>query len=128
MGYLLAAQGAVAWQQRGIVTSAVQFFRTIGGAIGIGLLGALFNVLIGPKLETLASRGVSAAALLDPHSHAKLPADVVAMARHMIAGSLIWVFAAMVFFALVGVVVTSFMARGKAEHVSRSEALEAMAG
>ena len=43
MSYLLAAQDAVAWQQRGIITSAVQFFRTIGGAIGIGMLGMLFS-------------------------------------------------------------------------------------
>ena len=40
MSYLLAAQDAVQWQQRGIVTSSMQFFRTIGGAVGIGLLGA----------------------------------------------------------------------------------------
>ena len=51
MAYLLAAQDAVAWQQRGIITSGIQFFRTIGGAIGIGLMGMLFNMLIAPDLR-----------------------------------------------------------------------------
>ena len=49
MPQLLSAQHGVGWQQRGIVTSATQFFRTMGGAIGIGLLGMLFNLLAAPK-------------------------------------------------------------------------------
>ena len=61
MSYLLAAQGAVAWQQRGIITSSTTFFRTIGGAIGIGLLGMLFNVLIRPDFDRLKSLGVNPA-------------------------------------------------------------------
>src|SRR5438552_4072870 len=42
MAYILAAQNAVTWQQRGIITSGIQFFRTIGGAVGIGVLGMVF--------------------------------------------------------------------------------------
>ncbi|CAA9444408.1 MAG: Uncharacterized MFS-type transporter, partial [uncultured Phycisphaerae bacterium] len=57
MSYLLASQGAVGWQQRGIVTSGNQFFRTIGGAVGIGLLGMLFNVLAAARLEPLRAAG-----------------------------------------------------------------------
>ena len=70
MSYLLAAQDAVAWQQRGIITSGIQFFRTIGGAIGIGLLGMLFNILIRPELSRLHALGINPADLMDA-AHAR---------------------------------------------------------
>src|SRR5262249_36241812 len=66
MSYMLAAQGAVTWQQRGIITSGVTFFRTVGGAVGIGLLGALFNILISRRLAAVRNLGLTPASVLDP--------------------------------------------------------------
>jgi len=128
MSYLLAAQEAVAWQQRGGVTSSVAFFRTMGAAVGIGLLGALFNILVTPGLSALASRGATPAALLNPAVRDQLPQDVLASAQSTIAHGLTWVFAVMVCFAAGQVVVALLMRRGKCDHVVHtSEALEAMA-
>lgn len=42
-GLLIALQSAVPWNLRGVVTGSTQFFRTIGGAIGVAVLGSLFN-------------------------------------------------------------------------------------
>jgi EmrB/QacA subfamily drug resistance transporter len=42
MPYLLGPQNAVPWERRGVATSSVQFFRSIGGAVGVAALGALF--------------------------------------------------------------------------------------
>lgn len=39
----LAVQSAFGAAQRGVATSATQFFRSIGGTIGITVLGAVFN-------------------------------------------------------------------------------------
>ncbi len=75
MPQLLSAQHGVSWQQRGIVTSAIQFFRTMGGAIGIGLLGMLFNVLAAPQMQQLRKMGVSPATIMDPHARSSIPAD-----------------------------------------------------
>ena len=38
LSFVLAVQHAVNWGQRGVATGAVIFLRTIGGAIGVGLL------------------------------------------------------------------------------------------
>ena len=95
MSYLIAAQEAVEYHQRGIVTSSIQFFRTIGGAIGIGLAGALFNSLISEQLAHLRSLGVTPSELMDAKVQAKLPSEIIAQMRHMIAGGLSWVFAGM---------------------------------
>jgi hypothetical protein len=45
---VLAVQSAVDWSQRGVATASNQFFRTVGGTLGISLVGAIFNnTLIG---------------------------------------------------------------------------------
>jgi MFS family permease len=95
MPFLLSAQHGVGWQQRGIVTSANQFFRTMGGAIGIGLLGMLFNVLAAPEMQRLRDLGFKPAAIMDPRTAGKFPEDVQQVIRSMIEHGLTWVFLAM---------------------------------
>jgi MFS family permease len=134
MSYLLAAQGAVGWQQRGIVTSGVAFFRTIGGAMGIGLLGGLFNLLIRGDLTRFEALGVKPADLLDPRrghgpTPSAVPAELVAPVQHMIAAGLVWVFAGMLLLALAQALVTLLMSPRPCDHaVSRTEAFEAAVG
>lgn len=129
MAYLLAAQNAVTWQQRGIITSGIQFFRTIGGAVGIGLLGMLFNILVAPEMKQLRGRGINPAALMDPRSRNALPEDALHSASGMIGRGLTWVFAAMLLFAVMQVAITLLLPNRKADHaISRAEALEAMGG
>ncbi|HEV2124491.1 MAG TPA: MDR family MFS transporter, partial [Chloroflexota bacterium] len=49
--FLLAPQSAVPWNLRGAVTSSTQFARTIGGSVGVALLGAWMN----SRLESAVS-------------------------------------------------------------------------
>ena len=127
MSYLLAAQESVSWQQRGIATSSIQFFRTIGGAIGIGLLGALFNALIRPGMSQLESRGIKPATLLDPHLRNSIPPEILQSAQAMISSGLKWVFATMVTFAVIQFLLTLFMPAKSASHqASAVEAMEAL--
>jgi MFS family permease len=129
MAYILAAQNAVTWQQRGIVTSGIQFFRTVGGAVGIGVLGMVFNVLTAPQMRALRDSGINPAELMDPHGRAALPPDALARASAMIGHGLTWVFALMLLSAVAQVIVTLFMPRhASAQAVRRSEAMEAMVG
>ena len=129
MSYLLAAQHSVAWQQRGIITSGIQFFRTIGGALGTGLMGMLFNLLIRPQMLHLRAIGVDPAMLLDPSASSRLVPQVMRSVQQMISGGLLWVFVAMVLFAILQAIATLFMPGGRSpDQISRIEALEAAAG
>jgi EmrB/QacA subfamily drug resistance transporter len=129
MSYILAAQDAVEWQQRGVVTGAVQFFRTIGGALGIGVLGALFNVLIQPRLHELHRLGVSSQALLNPSLRDRLDPKTIASIGTLIANGLFWVFVSMLGFAVLTLIFSSMMSRRRADHaVTVTEAMEAVAG
>ena len=109
MSYLLAAQSAVTWQRRGVVTAGIAFFRTFGGAVGIGLLGTMFNFLSAPGLERLKAQGVTPAKLLDPHASAGFSDAILAQAHHAVASALIWVFVAMLVIALAGIAVSWLM-------------------
>ena len=66
----LAVQSAFGPEQRGVATSATQFFRSIGGTMGITILGAVFNGYsvnvmrqeFFPVIQTLPSAAIGSAA------------------------------------------------------------------
>lgn len=130
MSFLLGAQDAVGWQQRGVVTSMVQFTRTMGGAVGIGVAGALFNLLTRPEMEKLRTTGVTPGMLLDPEARGGLSADAMGEVQRMIAGALIWVFVMMAAVAILQCAVVLRMPRRRtADHpIGPAEALEAAVG
>jgi MFS family permease len=128
MSYLLSAQESVKYQQRGIVTSAVTYFRTMGGAMGVGLLGAVFNFFATPGLAYLKSRGITPAKLMDPHQLKEIPPELLHPAQGAIIHALLWVFTAMLVLSLVQVTLSSLIPARKASHKpTPAEAMESMA-
>lgn len=113
MAYLLGGQDSVPWRQRGSVTSGLTFCRTMGGAMGVGFLGALFSLLMRPELARLKEQQISAAAALDPSRHHELPPPVLAEVQHAIAAALLWVFVVMVLMVLAQGLFSSLMPDGK---------------
>lgn len=47
---LVAAQSAVGWQKRGVVTGANQFARSVGSAMGVAAFGAIANGIVTHRL------------------------------------------------------------------------------
>ncbi len=87
--FLIAVQSAVPWRERGVATSAVLFFRTIGGAIGVAALGALFNARLaaGAAGAGGASKD-SVDAALDPALRASLSPALLRHLEEAIRGGL----------------------------------------
>ena len=128
MAYLLGAQDAVDYHQRGIVTSTVSFCRTIGGSMGVGLLGAMFNLLSRGELNHLAAQGIKPAEALDPKLQASLSPQALSEIQHTISGGLEWVFVAMLCVGVLQFGATILMQRKKPEHaISKTDLLEAAA-
>ena len=75
---LVVVQSSVDWRQRGMATGLVQFSRTIGGAVGVGLMGAVLT----------ASVGASASAILDPIQLPSIPPAVLTAMRDALAAGL----------------------------------------
>jgi EmrB/QacA subfamily drug resistance transporter len=88
---LVMVQAAVPWQRRAVATGLVQFSRTIGGAVGVGLLGGL----------VVAAVGNSSAVVLDPIGRNFIPAAQLAAMRSALSGGLEWVFVIVALDALV---------------------------
>ena len=79
---LVMVQAAVPWQRRAVATGLVQFSRTIGGAVGVGLLGGIVTAAVGG----------SSAVVLDPIGRNFIPAAQLAAMRSALSGGLEWVF------------------------------------
>ncbi len=67
---VIGVQASVGYEQRGVVTALTQFSRTMGGALGVGAIGALLAARLGAALppETVT-------ALLDAHDRAGAARD-----------------------------------------------------
>ncbi|MGZ6339340.1 MAG: MDR family MFS transporter [Candidatus Limnocylindrales bacterium] len=79
---LVVIQGSVEWRQRGVATGLIQFSRTIGGAVGVGLMGGILTAAVGG----------SASAILDPIRRSSLPASQLAAGRASLSDGLGWIF------------------------------------
>jgi len=84
--FLVAVQGSVDWNERGIATASTLFSRTIGQTIGAGLAGAILNFGIsrrapgfGDALDLLLEPGRREG--VDPQSIARL-VEAVASSLH----------------------------------------------
>jgi hypothetical protein len=85
----------------------VQFSRTIGGAVGVGLLGGIVT----------AAAGSASGIVLDPIARNSIPAAQLAAMRNSLSGGLEWVF---VILAIDAVVVAAVAIRFMpAVHVER---------
>jgi EmrB/QacA subfamily drug resistance transporter len=125
--FILAPQAAVPWGLRGAITSSTQFFRTIGGAVGVSLLGAVLNAQLTARvpaeqltqdLDTLVS------SLLNPESRAALPADLAANLSLGMADGLHLIYLAVFAIAAVGLLQVAFFAQGPEPAIVQHEASE----
>jgi MFS family permease len=72
----------VAWNRRGTTTGLVQFSRSIGGSVGLGLMGGILTAAV----------GTHSAAVLDPFTRDNISPAELAATRLAIAGGLSMIF------------------------------------
>ncbi len=125
--YIVAAQEAVSFKHRGVVTANLQFFRTLGGALGIGLLWTLFKVDAGPQMQRLEALGITPAKVLSGRSDSALSGEHATEIARMIGHGSIWIFAGMLVVAVLAVGATMLMPTKTADRkVTAAEAMEGM--
>jgi EmrB/QacA subfamily drug resistance transporter len=84
---LVVIQGAVAWDRRAVATGLVQFSRTIGGAVGVGIMGGILTAFV----------GATSSAVLDPIARTTADPAALAAARDALGaglGVVYWIIAA----------------------------------
>lgn len=114
LSFILAVQNSVRWGQRGVATGAVTLFRTIGGAVGVGLLGATLGYELAHRLAAAGAVGVDVVAALRPETHAALSTAQLALVQANLGRTLRDVYLQMGGAAL-GCLVCSFWLTGRRE-------------
>jgi len=100
---LLAVQNSVPRNQLGIATSSTMFFRTIAGALGVAIMGAILNMKMAEDLAWMAqAKGNGSSKLLalsqdinsvvDPIARSSIAADLLEQIRGALSHSLNGVF------------------------------------
>jgi EmrB/QacA subfamily drug resistance transporter len=121
---LIAVQQAVSRAQLGIATSLNQFSRSIGGAVGVAVMGAVLSAGLASQLNEVAGRGNTALtperaaelaenpnALIDPHARAVLPPNVLDALQGSMAGAIHNVFWVGTAFAVLALLVSFYLPR-----------------
>ena len=91
---IIALQNAVAWNQRGMATALNQFSATMGGAVGVAVMGSIFNATLGrqlaslPQLASSADASALANSLLDPAARGTLTGPAIEALRVAFASAL----------------------------------------
>jgi EmrB/QacA subfamily drug resistance transporter len=108
--FLLGAQNSVGWERRGVVTASVQFTRTMGGTVGIALLGAVLNAHLASTLRTAGAADVNA--VLNPSVRSSLPPAVIHIIQSGLAAGLHMVYLLLAIAAVGGFAVACFYPKG----------------
>jgi EmrB/QacA subfamily drug resistance transporter len=80
----IAAQNAVGWSLRGVVTGMSMFARTIGGSVGVAIAGTVFAA----GISVAAATGVDPNLLVSNAGRAQVPADQAAALQVVLAHTL----------------------------------------
>ena len=65
--FMILLQEAVPWSQRGVATSSTQLFRSLGGTVGVALLGSILHVNLTGRIAAAGLDPSAVGSLLAPH-------------------------------------------------------------
>jgi EmrB/QacA subfamily drug resistance transporter len=124
--FVIAVQNAVPWSQRGVATATSQFFRTIGGSVGVAVLGAVLASQWRGRANDLAGSDIYSRAsdVLDPASRASLPANVRDMLQVSLADTLHVIYIAVAVITVLVFISVLFFPRGRAEELAAGSETE----
>jgi len=130
--FTLAVQNAVPWKLRGVATASTQFVRTIGGTVGVAVMGTILNAQMAQRFPPIFAHFASVAArlpksvapanvLLTPEVRAILPAAFLHQLQAALAQSLFWVYLLVLVLAVVGLATMFLFPRGSADQYAYKE-------
>ncbi len=131
--YLVSVQNAVPWRRRGVATSSVVFFRTVGGSLGVAAMGALLNASLGDRYRAAVERVTDGDpalgrllsdpnALLQPAVRSRIPEAAYAELSGALAAALSPAFWVLLAFGVSSMAAAAFFPRGAAEDLVRGGA------
>jgi MFS family permease len=113
--FLIAVQSTVERRFLGTATSTVQFSRSIGGVLGVSVMGAVLSMRLSANLLAagIDPAKVSLNSLLDPLAQASASASLDAALRVALAGAIQSVFLLAFIAAAIGLAATALAPAGR---------------
>ncbi|NTU50503.1 MAG: MFS transporter [Desulfobulbaceae bacterium] len=112
---LVAVQVGVPKRKMGVATSTVQFFRSVGGTVGLSILGGvqlgafqkgLLTEFIGEKTPALSNLIEQPHLILDPVSRSTIPQDAIQKVSLVLANSIQEVFFLAMLVSIIGIFIS----------------------
>ena len=139
IAFIISVQNAVPWNLRGVATASTQFTRTIGGTIGVALMGTILNAGMALRFPPIFARFADVAAhlpksvaranlLLTPDVRASLPLAFLHQLQAALAQSLFWVYALTLAMAVIGLATMFFFPGGRADKYAYKSVQEKATG
>jgi EmrB/QacA subfamily drug resistance transporter len=133
IAFLLAVQNAVPWNLRGVATASNQFFRTMGGTVGVAVMGTILNAQMAIRFSPIFAHFANVAAqlphnvapanvLLTPAVRATLPFAFLHSLQVALSDSLFWVYGLMLVLAVIGLATMLLLPGGGADKYSYKSA------
>ncbi len=127
--FVISVQNAVPWNLRGVATASTQFVRTIGGTVGVALMGTIRNTQMAQLFAPIFARYPAAVAhlpknvapsnvLLTPDVRRSLPLDFLGQLQVALAHSLFWVYLLTFALAVIGLAAMFLLPGGRPEQYS----------
>ncbi len=124
--FVISVQNAVPWNLRGVATASTQFVRTIGGTVGVALMGTILNTQMAQLFAPIFARFPSVVArlpgnvapsnvLLTPDVRRSLPFDFLSQLQAALAHSLFWVYLLTLALSVIGLAAMFLLPGGRAE-------------
>ena len=125
--FILSVQNAVPWNLRGVATATTQFFRTMGGTVGVAIMGTILNAQMAQRFAPIYAQFAEVASrlpkniapanvLLTPGLRESLPLAFLTQLQNALAQSLFWVYGLMLVLALIGLAAMFLLPGGRAEN------------
>jgi MFS family permease len=124
--YILSVQNSVPWKLRGVATASTQFVRTMGGTVGVAVMGTILNAQMAQRFVPIFAHSADIASrlprsispanvLLTPELRNVLPSAFLRELQVALAQSLFWVYALMLVLAVIALVVMFWLPGGRAD-------------
>ncbi len=124
--FILSVQNAVQWSLRGVATASTQFFRTMGGTVGVAIMGTILNGQMALRFAPIYAQFAAVASrlpkniapanlLLTPELRAALPLAFLSQLQVALSQSLFWVYGLMLVLALIGLGTMFLLPGGSAD-------------
>ncbi|QHW34807.1 MFS transporter [Paenibacillus rhizovicinus] len=126
----IAAQSAVGHDLRGVATSTTQFTRSIGGTVGVAIMGVIMSSRMTDGISGIVNdfkdipedqlkQFANPQALLQPEVKAKIPDKLLAALQHILSDAITSVFVIGIIVVLIGLISAYFY--GKLRMPKREE-------